>query len=139
VRRALASGAGVEKWREIVAHQGGDPKTVDDYGRMPSVATRRMVTAARGGYLSVLDAELVGRATLALGAGRNTVDDEVDPAVGAIVHAHPGDRLAAGDPVVELHYRRESDLPAALELMDRAIVVADEPQAVLPLIVEEVK
>jgi len=138
VRRALASGAGVEKWREIVAQQGGDPRTVDDYGLMPSVPTRHVVTAGRSGFLSVLHAELVGRATLALGAGRNKVDDEVDPAVGAMVLAHPGDHVHAGDPIVELHYRRESDLAAALELVCRAIEIADEPPVLLPLIVEEI-
>jgi pyrimidine-nucleoside phosphorylase len=139
VREALASGAGVEKWREIVAHQGGDPKTVDDYSRMPSVTTRRMVTAGRPGYLSVLDAELVGRATMVLGAGRAKVDDAVDPAVGAMVVARPGDELAAGDPILELHYRREADLAPALELVARAIQISDEPPTVLPLVVEEVK
>jgi len=97
------------------------------------------VTAGRGGYLSVLDAELVGRATLALGAGRSTVDDVIDPAVGAIVRAHPGDQLAAGDPILELHYRRAADLPAALALLDQAIAIGDEPPALLPLVVEEVK
>ena len=93
VRHALASGAGVEKWREIVAQQGGDPRTVDDYGLMATVETRRVIAAPRAGYLSVLDAELVGRATVALGAGRATVDDVVDPAVGAMILAHPGDEL----------------------------------------------
>jgi pyrimidine-nucleoside phosphorylase len=114
VREALASGEGVEKWREIVEQQGGDPATVDDYGRLPSVSTRHQVTAPRAGYLSVLDAERIGRATVALGAGRSRVDDAVDPAVGAIVFAHPGDRLEAGDRILELHYRREADLAAAL-------------------------
>ena len=137
-RAALASGAGVEKWREIVAQQGGDPKTVYDYGRMPSVPGRRMVTAERTGYLSVLDAELVGRATAALGAGRAQVDDTVDPAVGAMVFAHPGDHLERGAPILELHYRREADLDSALDLLSRAIVIADEPPQVLPLVVEEV-
>jgi pyrimidine-nucleoside phosphorylase len=139
VRRALASGAGVEKWREIVAHQGGDPRTVDDYGRMPSVPTRRMVTAERAGYLSVLDAELVGRAMLALGAGRSKVDDVVDPAVGAIVMAKPGDLLAKGDAILELHYRREADLPAALELLERAVEISDAAPTVGPLVLEEIR
>ncbi|HEY3382192.1 MAG TPA: thymidine phosphorylase [Vicinamibacterales bacterium] len=139
VRAALTSGAGVEKWREIVAQQGGDPRTVDDYSRMPSVTTRRMVTADRAGFLSVLDAELVGRAGLALGAGRSRVDDQVDPAVGAVVFAHPGDRLAKGDPILELHYRRERDLPAALDLVGRAIEISEAAPTVLPLVIEEVK
>jgi pyrimidine-nucleoside phosphorylase len=139
VRRALASGAGLEKWREIVEHQGGNPRTVDDYSLMPSVPTRHMVRAPRSGYLSVLDAELVGRASLALGAGRNKVDDVVDPAVGAVLKAHPGDRVSAGEPILELHYRRQSDLPAAMELLERAIEIADELPELLPLIVEVVR
>ena len=139
VRRALTSGAGVEKWREIVAQQGGDARTVDDYGLMASVKTRHLVTAQRSGYLAGLDAELVGRAAVALGAGRATVDDVVDPAVGAMVLAHPGDQLRAGDPILELHYRRERDLASALELVGRAIEIADEPPVLLPLIVEQVR
>jgi pyrimidine-nucleoside phosphorylase len=139
VRRALASGAGLEKWREIVEHQGGNPRTVDDYSLMPSVPTRHTVRAPRSGYLSVLDAELVGRACLALGAGRSKVDDVVDPAVGAVVKAHPGELVAAGDGILELHYRRESDLPAAMELLERAIEIGEEPPDVLPLIVDVVR
>lgn len=139
VRRALASGAGVEKWREIVEHQGGDPRTVDNYKLMPSVPNRHVVRAPRSGWLSVLDAELVGRASLALGAGRNKVDDAVDPAVGAVLKAHPGDRIVAGDAILELHYRRESDLPAAVDLLARAIEIEDEAPMLLPLIVDVVR
>ena len=139
VRRALTSGAGVEKWREIVAQQGGDPRTVDDYSLMPSVPARHVVAAERDGYLSALDAELVGRATVALGAGRARVEDAVDAAVGALVLAHPGDRVEKGQPIVELHYRRESDLPAALELLARAVRIADARPKLLPLVIEEVK
>jgi pyrimidine-nucleoside phosphorylase len=139
VRRALTSGAGLEKWRQIVAHQGGDPRTVDDYGLMPSVATCRLVRAPRGGFLSVLDAELVGRAAVALGAGRSRVEDAIDPAVGLTMLARIGDELRQGDPVIELRYRREEDLGAALEILGGAIEVADEPPVPLPLIVEQVR
>ncbi len=139
VRGALQSGRGVEKWREIVAQQGGDPATVDDYSRMPSVAGRRVVTAPRGGYLGALDAELVGRAAVALGAGRARLEDVVDPAVGVIVLARPGDRVERGAPIVEVHYRNEADLPPALELLGRAIEVVDEAPTPLPLVLEEVK
>jgi pyrimidine-nucleoside phosphorylase len=139
VRRALASGAGVEKWREIVECQGGDPRTVDDYGLMPSVPTRHLVAADRAGYLSVLHAELVGRAAVALGAGRSKVDDVVDPAVGAMVIAHPGEKLSKGDPIIELHYRREEDLAGAITLVRRAIEISDTAPDLLPLVVEEVR
>ena len=85
----------------------------------------------------MLDAELVGRATLALGAGRATVDDQVDPAVGAIVHAHPGDHLSKGDPILELHYRKQGDLEAALALIARAVEIGDDAPERMPLVSRE--
>jgi thymidine phosphorylase len=139
VRDALSSGRGVEKWREIVAQQGGDPATVDDYSRMPSVPGRHVVAAPRAGYLAALDAELVGRAAVALGAGRARLEDVIDPAVGAMVLAKPGERLERGAPIVELHYRKDADLGPALALLGRAIELTDTPPSTLPLVIEEVK
>jgi thymidine phosphorylase len=97
-----------------------------------------MVTAPRGGYLARLDAELLGRASVALGAGRNRVEDPVDPAVGIVVKARPGDRVAAGDLVLEVHYRDQAKLDAALVLASRAIVIDDQPPALRPLLLGEV-
>src|SRR4029450_1148774 len=62
VRAALASGAGVEKFREIVANQGGDPAVIDDYARLPSVADRDVVVADRDGFGTVMKGEGGGRA-----------------------------------------------------------------------------
>ena len=56
---ALASGAGVEKFREIIANQGGDPAVIDDYDRMPSVADRDVVVADRDGVVTAMEAEAV--------------------------------------------------------------------------------
>jgi pyrimidine-nucleoside phosphorylase len=138
VRRALESGAGLDKWREIVAHQGGDPRTVDDYRLLPSAPGRHLVRAAQDGYLSALDAERLGHASVALGAGRSRVEDTVDPGVGIVAHAAPGDPLREGDPVLEVHYRDDAGLGAALELLAGAIAIDGDPPAVPPLIVEEI-
>jgi pyrimidine-nucleoside phosphorylase len=138
VRDALRSGAGLEKWRQIVEAQGGDPRVVDDYQRLPLAPKRHLITAVRPGYLAALDAELVGRAAVVLGAGRSRVEDEVDPAVGAMIITRPGAAVAAGDPVVVLNYRREEDLQAAVALIEQAIEIADEPPAARPLVIGEV-
>ena len=53
-----------------------------------------------------MDAELVGRASVALGAGRDRVEDPVDPAVGILVNAKPGAGVRAGDPLLEVHLSR---------------------------------
>jgi pyrimidine-nucleoside phosphorylase len=138
-RAAMASGAGLDRFRRIIESQGGDPRVVDDYTRMPSVAGRHAVAAPRDGHLTGLDAELIGRASVALGAGRDRVQDPVDPAVGITLHAKPGDEIRKGQPVLELHYRDPARLEAALKLLSRAITVGDTPPSRTPLIVGEVR
>ncbi len=139
VRNAIASGAGLERFRQIIEAQGGDPRVVDDYQRLPRVDNRHRVTASRAGFVTTLDAELVGRASVALGAGRDRVEDPVDPAVGILVAAKPGDRVNAGDPVLELHYRDRGRLETAAALAARAIVIGDQPPAARRLVVGEVR
>ena len=139
VQKAIASGAGLERFRQIIEVQGGDPRVVDDYQRMPHVADRHIVAASRAGFVTAVDAELVGRASVALGAGRDRVDDPVDPAVGIMVVAKPGDAVRAGAPVLELHYRDRARLEAARRLTAQAITIGDEPPAPRRLIVGEVR
>jgi thymidine phosphorylase len=138
VRAKIASGAGLERFRRIIEFQGGDPRVLDDYGRLPSAPERRVVKADRAGFLTALDAELVGRSSVALGAGRDRVQDPVDPAVGIMVLAGPGDPVEAGDGILELHFRDRARLVAAEALAARAIAIGDAPPARLPLIVGEV-
>src|SRR5262249_24218474 len=138
-RAAIASGAGLERFRQIVAAQGGDANVVDDCSRLPHVDGRHLVTADRAGFVARLDAELIGRASVALGAGRDRVEDPVDPAVGVMLMAKPGDQVQAGDPIFELHYRDRARLDAAARLAGQAIAIADRAPAAVPLIVAEVR
>jgi pyrimidine-nucleoside phosphorylase len=138
VRGALSSGAGVEKFRQIVENQGGDPRVIDDYSRLPSAPDRAFVEATRGGYLGRLEAELVGRAAVALGAGRSRVDDLVDHAVGVTVLVTPGETVRAGDRVLEIHHRGGRGLETALALLRDAIQVTDNAPEARPLVVGRV-
>jgi len=96
VRAALASGAGVEKFRQIIANQGGDPRVVDDYARLPAVSDRDVIAAGRDGVVTAMKAEAVGRAAVVLGAGRDRIDAGVDPAVGFIITAPVGQAVRRG-------------------------------------------
>jgi len=114
-------------------------RVADDYDRLPHVDDRHLVSACRDGYVASIDAELVGRASVALGAGRDRVEDAVDPAVGIRVIAKPGDAVRAGDAVLELHYRDCVRLEAAIRLTNQAITIGDGRPARGPLIVGEVR
>jgi pyrimidine-nucleoside phosphorylase len=139
VQRAIASGAGLDRFRQIIEMQGGDPKVIDDYARLPHVSDRWNVVASRDGFVTALNAELVGRASVVLGAGRDRVEDPVDPAVGVMLMARPGDAVHAGDPVLELQFRDSVRLEAAKRLASQAITIGDEPPATVRLIVGDVR
>jgi thymidine phosphorylase len=134
IRAALASGAGVEKFRQVIAIQGGDSRVVDDYDRLPAAPGRHVVAAPRSGYLTRMEAGRIGLATMVLGAGRRRLEDAVDHGVGARLLARRGDRVSQGDGVLELHYRDDRQLAAALALATEAIEVGDAPPAAAPLV-----
>ena len=136
VHEAIATGRGLDKFRQMVEQQGGDPRVVDDYSRLPAAPHRQLFRAARAGYVTRLDAELVGRATMILGAGRARVDDTIDPGVGAIVRAKVGESVQAGDSIIELHYRDGAHLDQALEFLRRACAIDDAPPSSVPLVLE---
>jgi pyrimidine-nucleoside phosphorylase len=134
VRSVLTSGRGLEKLRAIIAQQGGDPRVADDYSRLPAAPERTVFAAPRSGFVKGLDAELIGRAAMALGAGREKVDDTIDPAVGVVVRAKRGEQVRAGAPLVDIHYRDPSRLETALALLRQACEIEDEPPERQPLI-----
>ena len=138
VRDAIRSGAGVEKFREVIAHQGGDPRVVDDYSRLPAASDLADVKALRAGYVSALRAELIGRAAVALGAGRSRLDDVIDPGVGISVVARTGERVAAGDPVLTVHHRAGAGVDEALALLSRAVGISDEAPTEPPIVVARI-
>jgi pyrimidine-nucleoside phosphorylase len=138
VRAALASGTALDRFCRIVEAQGGDPRVCDDYSRLPAVPGRCVVSADRSGYVTEVDAELVGRASVVLGAGRDTVDDDIDPAVGILVKTQRGEPVRAGDPILELHYRTITRRDAARPLAARAIVIDDSPPARRPQIIAHI-
>jgi pyrimidine-nucleoside phosphorylase len=138
VQKVVASGEALDRLCRIIETQGGDPRVVDDYGLLPAAPERSTVLAPRSGYIGGIDAELIGRASVVLGAGRDRVEDDVDPAVGIVLKARPGERIGAGDPVLELRYRTIDRRDAARVLAERAIVIADAPPVERPRILAHI-
>jgi pyrimidine-nucleoside phosphorylase len=137
-RQALESGRALERFRAIIDRQGGDPRVIDDYGLMPAAPEEHIVKGAIGGYVIGLDAELIGRASVMLGGGRDKVDDAIDPSVGIIIEATVGDAVGAGDAILRIQYRDASRLRAALPLLNAAVHVGEQAVSKAPLIIDEV-
>jgi thymidine phosphorylase len=123
----------------MIARQGGDPAVVDDYDRLPGARHRQAVAADRSGYVIAMNAELIGRSSMALGAGRLRVEDTIDYGAGVLIHRRPGEPVSAGEPVVELFYNDERGVIEAVALAREAITIAEGPPALRPLIVGMVR
>lgn len=138
VRHALSSGQGLAKLREMVIRQGGDGNMIDDPTRFQSASQKHEVKATTSGFIASLQAEMVGRAAMLLGAGREKVDDVIDHSVGAIIVRKPGDKVAVGDTLAELHYNHEQRLHEAAQLAQHAFTISPAAQTIRSLILETV-
>ncbi|VTS01208.1 thymidine phosphorylase [Tuwongella immobilis] len=136
VETALRSGAGLQKFREIIANQGGDPQIVDDLSRLPQAKEVVELTAPRSGYLQRMDAEKLGFAAVRLGAGRDRDGDSIDPAVGFVLKAKPGEYLHAGQPWIAVHFNDSRRLESARELLDAAVEFGPTSVTIPPIIAE---
>jgi len=99
----LRDGQALQKFQQLIKAQGGDERVaVDPCRRLPAARYRRAARAGRAGYLCRLDARLVGRAAVALGAGRDRMEDRIDYGAGIWLRRKLGDRVAAGDEIATL-------------------------------------
>lgn len=125
--RALASGAALTRFREIVQAQGGHPGVVDDpAAHLPRAPIIAPFEAPRAGIVQRMEPRTIGRAITTLGGGRTRIEDEIDPAVGFVFSVRPGARVEKGQPLATIHARDTETLAAAREALTRAIVLGDE-------------
>ena len=133
--RALAEGAALERFRRMVAAQGGDPRVADDpWAVLPRAPVVLPIEAEASGTLAAVEAEEIGRASVDLGAGRRRKGDPVHPAVGIVFHPKVGDRVERGEPVGEVHARDEDAARAAARRVLGALRLSDGPVAPPPLV-----
>jgi pyrimidine-nucleoside phosphorylase len=130
----IETGAAARKFKEIVAAQGGDPAVVDDPGRLPQAQHTEEFIATESGTVTSLQTERVGWAAMALGAGRQRVDDKVDPAVGFTVRKKVGERVEAGEPLVTIHYNHAEKLPECRRWLEGAFRIEARAPEPVPLV-----
>ena len=94
--------------------------------------------AEHGGYIAGMDTEGIGRASLALGAGRNTIQDEIDSTAGILLLKKTGDRVREGEVIAKLLTSDASKVPAAEDIFIRSIVFTEKPPRKRPLILDRI-
>ena len=124
--KLIASGKALDKFRQMVELQGGDPRAIDDPKRLPQArAHDECFEREEWIYLVSLQCEQMGTACVILGGGRERKEDSVDPAVGIVLHKKVGDRVAAGEPLATIYYNAEARAARAEQLMEESCRIVD--------------
>jgi pyrimidine-nucleoside phosphorylase len=135
----IESGEALEKFKEVVAAQGGDPSVVDDPSRLPRAPESATVSADRAGYVTGCNALTVGITATRLGAGRERSDDVIDPGVGITLHKKLGDRVETGDALATVHYSNQDLWDSHRDRLTGAWTIEGEPEEPRPLVLERIE
>jgi thymidine phosphorylase len=124
----LASGRAMDVWKAMIRAQGGDPDAA-----LPTAKETQLITADRDGLVTGVDAMAVGVAAWRLGAGRARREDQVQAAAGVQLHAKPGDRVRAGQPLVTLHTDTPERFERGAAALQGAYAIEDDALAAAPV------
>jgi pyrimidine-nucleoside phosphorylase len=130
----IADGSALDRFRQMVAAQGGDPNVVDHPERLPTAPIRTYLEAGRDGVVTQVEPRALGRVIIELGGGRRQVTDAVLPDVGLELLVKPGQRLNRGDPLAVVHARSREALDAVTPAILAAIPIGDAAPEILPLV-----
>lgn len=123
----IESGRALEKFARVIGEQGGDPHVIEDYARLPSARYQESIVASENGFISALEAEAIGRASMVLGAGRERVESSIDHAVGLVFEKKAGDEVGAGERICMIYANDRTRLPRVREMLRAAIAISPDP------------
>lgn len=131
----IATGRALAKFREMVEVQGGDPKVVDTPMALPRAQHNATVYSPAEGFVTAIQCEQVGIASLILGGGRSRKEDTIDPAVGLTLHKKVGDLVSTNETLCTIHYNDDRHLAEARHMLEQAFTVGEHlPETPRPLI-----
>jgi len=123
----IANGLAYRTFSEMVRLQGGDERVLENIGLLPTARNKVDVNSPGSGYVSQMDCEKIGVASLVLGGGRSTKEDVIDPAVGVMVHKKIGDKVAVGEPLCTLYYNNNQQVEEANALIRSSYTINAAP------------
>jgi pyrimidine-nucleoside phosphorylase len=131
---SISSGRAADRFRAIIEAQGGNPGVVDDPAVLPQAAACELYPAPRRGLVARVEPKAIGRGITALGGGRTRMEDAVNPAVGFVITAKPGDWVEAGEPLATIFAHDHAGVEAGRAALRAAIQIGDEAEPPLPLV-----
>lgn len=133
LEQAIANGAGLRKFQEMIAAQGGDPRVCADLSLLPQAAVKRAVRCGRAGYIAAMDTQALGLAAQAMGAGRMRKEDKLDYSVGFVLPVRIGDRVEEDTELCTLYARNDAEAQQAEAAIRAAITIQGSPVPPAPL------
>ena len=137
-QQKLLDGSGYRKFKDVIEAQAGNPQVLDRFELLPNATGVREIASPRAGYISAIDAEYIGVASSMIGAGRDTKDDTIDPAVGVILEVKVGQKVEAGGVLCRLYYTGEERVEDASQQIEDAFRISAQPPEERELILEVV-
>ncbi len=128
LREAIEGGAALQKMQEIIRAQGGDVRVVEEPDRLPLAKHRSDVLAVDDGFVAAIDALKLGRASMALGAGRARTEDRVDPGAGIRLHVQLGAPVQAGEKLATLYASKRELLDLAAPRVIESFTIGKRPR-----------
>ncbi|MDD4517246.1 MAG: thymidine phosphorylase, partial [Limnochordia bacterium] len=135
----LCNGQALSKFKEIVSAQGGVEEVISDYSLLPQASLTHTLTAQVTGFITEINAEAVGTASMILGAGRATKDATIDLGAGLRLLAKRGDFVNKGQPLAHLYTNNKQALPEACSILEKSICVAKERPGIKSLIIDRLE
>jgi pyrimidine-nucleoside phosphorylase len=134
LEEALASGKAAESFQKIIEAQGGNPAVVDDPALLPQADEVEVYYAKSAGTVSRVEPRAIGRAVVEMGGGRRKVDDVVDPTVGFVITARPGQKVHVSEPLASIFAHDAAGIEIGRKALDAAIEIGSGKASPLPLI-----
>ena len=138
LEEAIASGRAAQKFEEIVEAQGGNPAVIEDPALLPQAEVVEVYHARASGTILGVEPRTIGRAVVQMGGGRQRVDDVVDPTVGFVITARPGQQVHISEPLASIFARDLAGVERARAALDKAIRIGEGRAAPLPLVAARV-
>ncbi|MGX7031208.1 pyrimidine-nucleoside phosphorylase [Vagococcus zengguangii] len=138
LEEALHSGKALDKFREMIINQGGDPSVIDDYTKFGEAKYVYEVPAKQAGFVSDIQAESIGVAAMMLGAGRKTKEESIDYTVGLILNKKVGAEVTEGDSLVTVYSNTENVEEVIQKIYDSITIgdSAEEPKLIHGIVTE---